>query len=61
MNKQVITRDKLAYAAGLDAGNAQMRAAGRTRWNEDDLIAASNEYHRVNPHQDNKDRKEETP
>lgn len=31
---------EIARAAGWDAGNRSMRAAGRTRWNEDDWNAA---------------------
>ena len=30
----------IAHAAGWDAGNRAMRAAGRTAWNEDDWNAA---------------------
>jgi hypothetical protein len=33
--------DKLAIAIGQDAGNAAMRAAGRTAWNEDDWSLAA--------------------
>jgi len=32
---------KLAVAAGMDAGNRSMRAAGRTQWNADDANAAT--------------------
>src|SRR5688500_4018108 len=32
---------KLAHAAGLDAGNRSMRAAGRKAWSEQDRQAAS--------------------
>ena len=32
---------QIAYAAGRDAGNRSMRAAGRTEWNDDDWDAAS--------------------
>ena len=31
----------VAMAAGRDAGNASMRRAGRTAWNEDDWNAAA--------------------
>jgi hypothetical protein len=31
----------VAMAAGLDAGNANMRAAGRTEWNEEDWDVAA--------------------
>lgn len=32
---------KLAMAAGRDAGNRNMRRAGRTTWNEDDYAVAA--------------------
>ncbi len=32
----VVLTESLARASGQDAGNAQMRKAGRTRWNEED-------------------------
>jgi hypothetical protein len=31
----------IAMAAGRDAGNRSMKAAGRTKWNEDDWDAAA--------------------
>lgn len=31
----------IAHAAGQDAGNASMKAADRTQWNEDDYNAAA--------------------
>lgn len=31
----------ICVAAGLDAGNRQMQAAGRARWNEDDYNRAA--------------------
>lgn len=34
----------IARAIGLDAGNASMRAAGRTAWNEQDQDAATAAY-----------------
>lgn len=37
----------LAQAAATDAGNRSMRLAGRTKWNRDDFIAASEEFHRL--------------
>ena len=40
---------ELAFAAGRDAGDRSMRAAGRTIWNEDDWNAASAEYKRLLP------------
>ena len=38
---------RIAYSAGLDAANRQMRSAGRAAWNEDDanLAAASLSRH----------------
>jgi hypothetical protein len=44
-----MTRE-LAGAAGMDAGNRSMRAAGRTAWNDDDLEAARVELMRVYPY-----------
>ena len=41
-------RHELARAAGTDLANAQMRAAGRQRWSEEDYNAAVREYHRIN-------------
>jgi hypothetical protein len=41
MSKAVKMTRSIAYAIGLDAGNASMRAAGRTVWSEDDFNAAS--------------------
>jgi hypothetical protein len=35
-----LTRE-LAFASGQDAGNAQMRKAGRSRWNEADADLAA--------------------
>lgn len=32
---------KIAMAAGQDAGNKAMKAAGRTSWNEDDFNVAA--------------------
>ena len=37
----------VAYAAGLDAGNRSMRAAGRTAWSEADHAAACRETRRL--------------
>lgn len=39
MNKPTLTYP-LLMAASRDAGNASMRKAGRTAWNEDDWNAA---------------------
>jgi hypothetical protein len=41
-----MTKD-IARAIGLDAGNASMRRAGRSQWNEDDFNAASAAYQRA--------------
>jgi len=38
---------KIAMAAGQDAGNRSMRAAGRTSWNEDDYAAAAAVFHAI--------------
>lgn len=40
---------ELAHAAGWDAANRSMRAAGRTQWNEDDYNAMAAEYERLIP------------
>lgn len=37
----------IAHAAGWDAGNSTMRAAGRTAWNEDDWNAACELFNRL--------------
>ena len=37
----------MCYAAGQDAGNRSMRAAGRVEWNEDDWNAAAAEFARL--------------
>lgn len=39
----------LAMAAGKDAANRAMRAAGRSRWNEDDYNAMWAEFNRLFP------------
>lgn len=39
----------IAYAAGRDAGNRHMRAAGRSRWNASDFEAAADEFERLCP------------
>jgi hypothetical protein len=38
---------QIAHAAGWDAGNRSMRAAGRTKWNEDDWNAAAEVMYRL--------------
>lgn len=45
--RQTALTPDLAKAAGLDAGNRSMRAAGRTVWNEEDYDAASQELTRL--------------
>jgi hypothetical protein len=37
----------IAHAAGQDAGNRSMKAAGRTKWSEDDFNAAAAEMNRL--------------
>ena len=39
----------IAHAASWDAGNRHMRAAGRTKWNQDDADAAWAEFDRLIP------------
>jgi hypothetical protein len=43
---------QLAHAAGWDAGNRSMRAAGRSKWNHEDHAAASAEFSRIMPMED---------
>ena len=38
---------EIAHAASQDAGNKHMRAAGRTKWNEDDWNVATAEFERL--------------
>lgn len=38
---------KIAMAAGRDAGNRSMKAAGRTKWNKKDWSAACAETERL--------------
>ena len=38
---------RMAMAAGQDAANRQMRAAGRTAWNEEDYATAARETNRL--------------
>lgn len=45
-NSVTLTRD-LAFASGQDAANAQMRAAGRTRWNAEDRAVATSKTNRL--------------
>lgn len=45
-NAVTLTRD-LAFASGTDAANAQMRAAGRTRWNAEDRSLAVTKTNRL--------------
>ncbi len=37
----------LAYASGLDAGNARMRKAGRKRWSREDATEAATVTNRL--------------
>lgn len=48
MTAITLTRE-LARAASCDAANRQMRAAGRTAWNEDDADLACAEFERLWP------------
>lgn len=40
-------RYDMAHAAAWDAGNASMKAAGRTKWNQDDWNAMCREFSRL--------------
>lgn len=42
--------EALAHAAGTDAGNRSMRAAGRTAWNADDYHTAARAWAALSPH-----------
>jgi len=42
-------RYDLAHAASRDAGNRSMRAAGRSKWNQDDYNVACAEFDRLMP------------
>jgi len=44
---QVTLTATLAYASGMDAGNANMRKAGRKRWNGEDADAAADKTVRL--------------
>lgn len=46
--KPPLTR-ALAWAASTDAGNASMRAGGRTAWSDDDYNAAVETFDRLWP------------
>lgn len=48
MARQRITAE-IAHAASWDAGNHQMRAAGRKKWSRADYNAAVAEYDRLFP------------
>ena len=40
---------KLAWAAGLDAGNRSMRKAGRKKWSSRDRDVATSTFNRLYP------------
>lgn len=40
---------KIAHSAGMDAADRQMKAAGRTAWNEDDAQLAADVFGRLWP------------
>jgi hypothetical protein len=40
---------EIARAAAMDAGNAHMRKAGRTKWDHTDFYAASRAYNKLWP------------
>lgn len=47
MKNPTISLHVVAFAAGTDAGNRSMRAAGRTKWNRADYNAAAREQARI--------------
>jgi hypothetical protein len=46
-NGRIAVDAAIARAAGRDAGNRSMRAAGRSAWNEDDWSAACDMFDRL--------------
>jgi hypothetical protein len=46
---RLLLTDALVRAAGVDAGNRDMRLAGRARWSREDFNAASLEFARLAP------------
>ena len=44
---QVTLTPTLAYATGVDAGNMNMRKAGRKRWNREDAGIAADKTNRL--------------
>jgi len=46
-SKQPVLTEQLIFAAGRDAGNRSMRAAGRTTWAKADYAAARREFRRL--------------
>lgn len=47
MKNPSISLHVVAYAAGTDAANRRMRAAGRTKWNREDYNTAAREQARI--------------
>ena len=41
MSRAIVLTEELARASGQDVGNANMRKAGRMRWNDDDWNVAA--------------------
>lgn len=46
--KSTVLTFQLVFAAGRDAGNRSMRAAGRKKWIQADYNAACREFRRLN-------------
>ena len=49
MNSHIPMTKEIARAAAMDAGNAHMRKAGRTKWDRTDFYAASRTYNKLWP------------
>lgn len=45
--RQIEATYEIAHKASQDAGNRNMRAAGRSKWNEDDWNVAAAEFERL--------------
>ena len=46
---RIISRYDLAHAAGWDAGNDSMYAAGRSRWSQEDYDACWRKFREIMP------------
>jgi hypothetical protein len=44
---RIVMTQELARAAATDEGNRHMRSEGRTKWNQDDFIAAASMFNKL--------------